>query len=118
MGGRRQLRNVPSSLNPPASLNPPPCFSSPVQLRGALSALADAIRPGATGGFHWPGDVPELSMARLGPLVLQEKKAKFGDEQFDDAGCKEAFMEVMQLALKCQTKADGAGEGGSEKSIV
>ena len=49
-----------------------------------LSALADAIRPGSTGPMVIrPGDVPGLSMARLGRVVLQEKKAKFGDDQFD-----------------------------------
>ena len=59
-----------------------------------------------------PGDVPGLSMARLGRLVLQEKKAKFGDDQFDDAGCKEAFVEVMQLALKLYAYSGPSGGGG------
>lgn len=59
-----------------------------------------------------PGDVPGLSMARLGRLVLQEKKAKFGDEQFDDAGCKEAYVEVMQLALKLYTYSGPSGDPG------
>ena len=80
------------------------------ELEAAMSSLTDTVRAAMIGnaGFR-PTDHPGLSMATLGPLVQRKKAELWGS--YEESGCKEKFVTLLQLLLAAQKVAD-AGKGG------